>query len=608
VTIRKLQTHRRARAVFGLTLLALFAFCGLAAGSAGAAQFSFAFGEKGSGNGQFIEPDGVAVASGITWVVDSGNSRIEKFNSEGGYLGQFGEKGSGNGQLQYPTDIDVDSAGNLWVLDSGNKRVEKFNSKGEYLAQFETVEGGGGLALDPSGGFWVSLFGNCLAKFGVKSQGELLALQCAGSSLGGVVVDASGNPWATDSVGNSVLKFNSKGEYMSQFGSKGSGNGQLNGPTDLAFDASGNIWVVDYGNSRVEKFNSKGEYMSQFGAAGSGTGQFKHPRRLAIASNGDLWVADEGNHRVQKWLPSRPVATTEAATSVTAHTANLHATVNPSGFSTTYYFAYGSELTAKVSAGSGTSNVKVSQEIVGLKPSTTYHFRVVASNSEGIEVGKEETFTTPSAAGTQHWHACTEGWGSTNYSDSACTKETLAGLGSFGLHKFTEGSSQGVSVSASSGFTLAWNMSGLQFNLNCSTESSEASTAKNPSGGGAGTFAGHLAFSGCSFGGSYECSLSGSPLTMTLSGVATEFEGKPAVRFTSSTGGEAIFAITTPKGCPYENTFTFYGEFTGVMNSQNELEFTAAGSKLSVYGSYPATFTGVSKLKTEAGDQVVVTP
>ena len=48
-------------------------------------------------------------------------------------------------------------------------------------------------------------------------------------------------------------------------GSVGSGNGQFSAPSEVAIDGAGNIWVVDIGNNRVQKFNSKGEYLSQFG-------------------------------------------------------------------------------------------------------------------------------------------------------------------------------------------------------------------------------------------------------------------------------------------------------------------------------------------------------
>ena len=73
---------------------------------------------------------------------------------------------------------------------------------------------------------------------------------------------------------NRIQKFNEKGEYLSQFGTKGSGNGQFSLPFDIAIDSKGNLWVADTGNNRIQEFNEKGEYLTKFGSSGSGNGQF----------------------------------------------------------------------------------------------------------------------------------------------------------------------------------------------------------------------------------------------------------------------------------------------------------------------------------------------
>ena len=55
-----------------------------------------AWGDSGTGNGQFRFPWGVAVdASGNVHVSDAGNNRIQVFTSGGVYLSQWGDSGSG---------------------------------------------------------------------------------------------------------------------------------------------------------------------------------------------------------------------------------------------------------------------------------------------------------------------------------------------------------------------------------------------------------------------------------------------------------------------------------------------------------------------------------
>jgi phosphodiesterase/alkaline phosphatase D-like protein len=100
---------------------------------------------------------------------------------------------------------------------------------------------------------------------------------------------------------------------------------------------------------------------------------------------------------------SLPNATTTAATAVAPTSAQLNGSVNPSGAATTYYFEYGlttsyGAATTVQNAGSGSSEVVVNAAISGLNPSSTYHYRVVATNSAGTARGTDQTFTTGAVA------------------------------------------------------------------------------------------------------------------------------------------------------------------------------------------------------------------
>ncbi|HVV19902.1 MAG TPA: hypothetical protein VHF06_10735 [Pseudonocardiaceae bacterium] len=96
-----------------------------------------------------------------------------------------------------------------------------------------------------------------------------------------------------------------------------------------------------------------------------------------------------------------PVVSTAAATGITSTSATLHGTVNPNGLSTTYTFdggldtSYGNQQPSpQANVGSGTSPVSESTTVTGLDPSTTYHFRIEATNSQGTTYGSDVTFTT----------------------------------------------------------------------------------------------------------------------------------------------------------------------------------------------------------------------
>lgn len=98
-------------------------------------------------------------------------------------------------------------------------------------------------------------------------------------------------------------------------------------------------------------------------------------------------------------LGDKPYAETGSTIAVKGTTATLRGIVNANGFSTTVIFefgetsAYGNTVTLPYLVQYGT-NTAVSTGITGLKPQTTYHYRVRAENTLGLVYGNDNTFTT----------------------------------------------------------------------------------------------------------------------------------------------------------------------------------------------------------------------
>jgi hypothetical protein len=97
-----------------------------------------------------------------------------------------------------------------------------------------------------------------------------------------------------------------------------------------------------------------------------------------------------------------PTATTGAASGVTTSGATLNGTYNPDGHATTYHFIWGTTTSytgtptpESSPAVGGTSNQSASAAITGLQPSTTYHYKVVATNGSGsTTASNDQSFTT----------------------------------------------------------------------------------------------------------------------------------------------------------------------------------------------------------------------
>jgi hypothetical protein len=99
-----------------------------------------------------------------------------------------------------------------------------------------------------------------------------------------------------------------------------------------------------------------------------------------------------------------PMATTGPATGITAAAATLSGGAGPNAGAASYHFEYGTSpgygaRTADSDAGGGIATVPASAAITGLSPSTTYHYRLVATNADGTSYGDDQSFTTSAAQG-----------------------------------------------------------------------------------------------------------------------------------------------------------------------------------------------------------------
>ncbi|MBW8862457.1 MAG: 6-bladed beta-propeller [Acidobacteria bacterium] len=77
-------------------------------------------------------------------------------------------------------------------------------------------------------------------------------------------------------------------------------DGLFRQPTDVAWDSKGNVYITDgYVDSRVAKYDRNGDWVKQWGTKGSGAGQFNTPHSIVIDRDDHVYVGDRGNRRVQ---------------------------------------------------------------------------------------------------------------------------------------------------------------------------------------------------------------------------------------------------------------------------------------------------------------------
>lgn len=120
------------------------------------AQHLASWGGEGSAPGKLNRPFGVTLAGNVLWVADSFNHRLQKFDTNGNFLGAVGSHGTGDGQFITPTWVNFDSTGAYYVAetnsdpqspaapDRAHQRIQKFDAAGTFLLKWgrEGVNGG----------------------------------------------------------------------------------------------------------------------------------------------------------------------------------------------------------------------------------------------------------------------------------------------------------------------------------------------------------------------------------------------------------------------------------------------------------------------------------
>jgi uncharacterized protein (TIGR03437 family) len=248
-------------------------------------------------------PMGVAAdKSGNVYIADTGDNSIRKVTTDGvintivgdSYPGFFGDGGDAQkAELRTPSDVALDSKGNLYIADTANAVIRQVTPAGV-----------------------ISTFAGTTA-IGFTGDGDL-ALKAALLAPLAVAVDPSGNVYIVENGDSRIRKVDTKlnintivGTGTGGFAGDGSDatKAQLNSPTGIAVDASGNLYIADFLNLRVRKVSSSGSISTVAGngvLSFSGDGgpalsaQMNGPLGVAADTAGNLYVADTGNNVVRK--------------------------------------------------------------------------------------------------------------------------------------------------------------------------------------------------------------------------------------------------------------------------------------------------------------------
>ena len=262
-------------------------------------------------------------AAGRTWHFDRSLGRPT--NEHNGTVGGY----------RHPTDLCITNDDILFVLSRGhnsqtgtpdNGRIGKTTFEEHHLGDFARQEftWPAGIALDSDGWVYVSdEFENIIRKFdpdktlpypdadpdneAVAKWGSTGTDEGMLNGPSGIHFDSEDTLFVVDSRNDRVQQFTKDGEFLSSFGRSGTGHGEFSRPWGITIDNNGDIYIADWGNHRVQKFSPEGKFLMTFGTEFGG--ELNNPANVAVDSEGDVYVTDWGNRRVQVYEPTGDVLT-----------------------------------------------------------------------------------------------------------------------------------------------------------------------------------------------------------------------------------------------------------------------------------------------------------
>ena len=158
------------------------------------------------------------------------------------------------------------------------------------------------------------------------------------------------------------------------------------------------IWNNDQLRTHYRSAKSHREHLPEYQCENlrSAASTTYHFRIVTTNSAGTRY----GSDRTFTTLPPTgfPIVTTKPATNVATFAATLNGLLDPHGLTTSVYFQCGITTnygrTTAVQSQTGNTFRNIAANIGGLARNTTYHFRIVATNSVGTRYGSDRTFTT----------------------------------------------------------------------------------------------------------------------------------------------------------------------------------------------------------------------
>ncbi|RJR21427.1 MAG: hypothetical protein C4581_02000 [Nitrospiraceae bacterium] len=206
------------------------------------------------------QPSDIAIDSkGNIYLVDGVNSRIVVVDDSGGWKFSFGTEGTEKGQFKLPLGIDISESGKVFIADTGNSRIQVFDTDGNFLYMFSVKAGPGEAPPEP--------------------------VDVSASKLNNYL-------YVSDNNNHRIKVYKQNGTYDFEWGKFGEARGEFRYPGIMTLNDYNEIFIVDVLNTRVQKFDPFGKHIVDIGSWGVLQGHLFRPKGVALGKKNRVFISD----------------------------------------------------------------------------------------------------------------------------------------------------------------------------------------------------------------------------------------------------------------------------------------------------------------------------
>lgn len=226
-----------------------------------------------AGSIQMNQPSDIFINSkGDIYLTDVLNCQIHCLDLNGKYKFSFGERTDDadlenppGGTFRIPFTLFIDKSDQVYVSDVDNHDIQIFSSDGKFIKRITVDCGEGKQKLRANG-------------FHVFDDGRIIL---------------------TDAGNHRFMMIDKDGKILFEKGGRGDGDGEFNFPDELVVTKENNLFIVDGINCRVQKFDLEGNHKLTFGTVGQSAGTFARPKGISFDENGRIYVSDAMSGLIQ---------------------------------------------------------------------------------------------------------------------------------------------------------------------------------------------------------------------------------------------------------------------------------------------------------------------